>query len=84
VTSEERMKLAERIAKHDAPFLGDVKVENHGSLILLKTLTPAAVAWVEENVSRSGFQPYWPFLVCEPRYTQAVIDGARTAGLVVR
>jgi len=84
VTSEERMKLAKRIAKHDAPFLGDVKVENHGSLILLKTLTPAAVAWVEENVSRSGFQPYWPFLVCEPRYTQAVIDGARTAGLVVR
>jgi hypothetical protein len=84
VTSEERMKLAKRIAKHDAPFLGDVKVENHSSLILLKTLTPAAVAWVEENVSRSGFQPYWPFLVCEPRYTQAVIDGARTAGLVVR
>jgi hypothetical protein len=47
-------------------------------------LTPAAVAWVEENVSRSGFQPYWPFLVCEPRYAQAVIDGARSAGLVVR
>jgi hypothetical protein len=84
VTSEETMKLAKRIAKLAAPFLGDIKVENHGSIILLKTLTPAAIAWVEENVSRSGFQPYWPFLVCEPRYAQAVIDGARNAELVVR
>ena len=84
MTSAEMMEIATRIAKHDAPFLGDIKVENHGSLVLLKTLTPAGIAWVEESVFHSGFQPYWPFLICEHRYAQAVIDGARSAGLSVR
>ena len=60
----------------------DVRIFDDGSIVLLKPLTDAAVAWVEDNVSReNGFQPYWPTVVVEPRFVRPVLQGMSLAGL---
>ncbi len=62
----------------------DVRVENHGSIMLFIVLTPAAVEWVAENVPTEGWQ--WlgqrSFAV-EPRYADNLIAGMEDAGLIV-
>lgn len=62
----------------------DIRVENHGSVVLLALCTEAAREWAEEHMSHEGFQPYLPeMLVVEPRYLNDIVAGAREAGLEV-
>jgi hypothetical protein len=62
----------------------DFSFENHGSLCLLRPLTPFAVEWVNENIGQNnGFQPYWPTVVIEPRYCEAIFEGIAADGLSV-
>lgn len=84
MTTDDKMELARRIAKHAAPFLCDMAIENCGSVIILRVVTDRAVAWVEEKIQRGDYAPYWPSLVCESRYAQEIIDAARRDGLVVK
>jgi hypothetical protein len=60
----------------------DVRVENHGSIVLLRPVTGAASAWLDENLA-SDAMSYGGATVCEPRYVQPIIDGMQEAGLVV-
>jgi hypothetical protein len=61
-----------------------IRVEDHGSVILLHPATDAARDWLEEHVGRDdGFQPYWPVVVCEPRYVGDIVAGATLDGLRV-
>jgi hypothetical protein len=63
----------------------DIRVENHGSVVLLRPATPAGRAWLEANCDRSGYQPLGGgTLLCEPRYVAVIVAGARGAGLEVR
>jgi hypothetical protein len=62
----------------------DFLLEDHGSLVLLRPLTACAREWVEKNIGRdNGFQPYWPTVVIEPRYVQAILDGIVEAEMTV-
>jgi len=62
----------------------DFVVENHGSIFLLKPLTPSATSWVEEHIGQAnGFQPYFPTVVVEPRYIGDIVEGIRIDGLEV-
>lgn len=63
----------------------DARIRNHGSVVLIDPLTASAVSWVDENIGRgNGFQPWYPSVLCEPRYAGAIVDGMRADGLHVR
>lgn len=62
----------------------DFLVENHGSIFLLIPLSDSAQAWVDEHIgSENGFQPYWPTVVIEHRFADAILAGIAKAELVV-
>lgn len=61
----------------------DVLIENHGSLMLFRLLTPEAIKWVDENVSEDA-QFFGGGLCVEPRYAQDLAQGMIDAGLTVR
>lgn len=62
----------------------DFSVENYGSIVLLRPLSELGRAWVEENVSQEGFQPFWPNVLIEPRYVSDILQGLANARLAVR
>jgi len=63
----------------------DFAVENHGCIVLLRPLTEAGIDYVNENIGQdNGFQPYWPTVLFELRYTDQFIDAIREDGLLVR
>jgi hypothetical protein len=63
----------------------DIRVENHGSIVLLRPATPAGRTWLEANCHRSGYPAFsGGTLLCEPRLVAGIIPGAREAGLEVR
>jgi hypothetical protein len=77
------MKTAHNVVSEVAPF-HDFKVENHGSIFLLRPDTEAAKSWVEEHIGEAnGYQPYWPNVVIEPRYVGDIVNGITADGLVV-
>lgn len=61
----------------------DFLVENHGSIFLLRALTPAANSWIEENLSEER-QTFGSAIVVEHRYIADIVRGAQADGLVVR
>jgi hypothetical protein len=62
----------------------DFTFEYHGSLCLLRPLTPSAVEWVNEKIGQdNGYQPYWPKVVIESRYCEAIFEGIAADGLSV-
>jgi hypothetical protein len=58
----------------------DFILENHGSNFLLSPPTDAARTWIDEHISREGFQPYWPTVAVEFGYVESVIQGIRKDG----
>lgn len=41
-----------------------------------------ARAWVDENIGKdNGFQPYYPTVIIEPRYLEAILEGIEGDGL---
>ena len=63
----------------------DFRVENHGSIVLLRPLTPSAASWVEGHIGQeNGFQPYFPTVVVEPRYIADIVEGIQGDGLAVQ
>ncbi len=63
----------------------DFLCENHGSIFLLRPLTPSATSWLEEHIGQdNGFQPYWPTCVIEHRYIWPILEGIQNDGLAVR
>lgn len=61
----------------------DVRVENHGSIILVNPLTGPAIDWVADNLP-DDVQMFGNAIVVEPRYVGAIIDGMINDGLEVR
>ena len=62
----------------------DIRVENEGSIFLLRPSTDAARSWVNEHIGPdNGFQPYWPTVVIERRYAQDILEGVIAEGMVV-
>ena len=61
----------------------DVKVEDHGSVILLTPLTAEAREWFEQNIHSEGWQWFGGSLAAEPRYVADVVEGLNNAGFAV-
>ena len=64
-------------------MMADVKIENHGSLVLIQPLTEAASDWLDENISEDA-QLFGGAVVVEPRYVEAIVEGMQNDGLEVR
>jgi hypothetical protein len=61
----------------------DFIVENHGSIFLLRPLTPAAHSWIESNLPEDRLT-FGNAVVVEHRYIAEIVRGAQTDGLVLR
>ncbi len=59
----------------------DIRIEDHGSLTLVRGFTPAGTTWLEEHVAFEHF--FGGAGVAEPRYVGQIIDGAIGDGLIV-
>jgi hypothetical protein len=63
----------------------DFTVRDEGTIVLLTPHTEPARNWIHEHIGRnSGFQPYYPIIVIEPRYFGPILEGIRDSGLEVR
>jgi hypothetical protein len=61
----------------------DIRVDSHGSIILLHPATETAADWLRDHVAEDA--QWWAgALVVEPRYVEDIVNGAREDGLEVR
>lgn len=60
--------------------VGDVRVEPHGSLVLVRPLTAAAREWLDEHVAEES-QWFGGALACEPRYVGELLAALVADGL---
>jgi hypothetical protein len=61
----------------------DIAFENHGSIVLIRGLSEAGQAWLDENVGNDETQYFGNAIAAEPRYCQDFALGARRDGLVI-
>jgi len=63
-----------------------VRIEYHGSLYLLRPLTPEAKLWLIDNVGTPSDEVQWfgGAVVVEPRYVGDILEGLRADGLVAQ
>lgn len=60
----------------------DIRVRNHGSLVILIGLSEAGDRWLDASLHPEA--PRWGGgYVVEPRYVDAILDGAHDDGLEV-
>ena len=74
------------MANHEhvsSPTPVDVEVENHGSVVLLRPITPEAKDWIEENCATESWQFMGTALAVEPRYVSPILAGLREDGFTV-
>lgn len=61
----------------------DIRITNHGSIVILHAISEAAREWLDENLA-GDVQTWGPTgYVVEPRYVDPIIDGAIADGLEV-
>jgi hypothetical protein len=61
------------------------RVENHGSIVLVRPLTLDCQAWLQANTAEEGedmAQWFGGALVVEPRYVEALVRGLVEEGFV--
>ena len=61
----------------------DIQFEFHGSIILIRGLSEAGQAWLDENVGNEQTQYLGTPIAAEPRYCPAIFQGAQRDGLRV-
>jgi hypothetical protein len=61
----------------------DIRVEDHGSIVLLRPLNETADQWLGENLDPNALT-FGNAVAVEPRYVGPIVAGAREAGLEVR
>ncbi len=70
---------------HSGKIPADSTVENHGSIFLLKPLTPSATSWIEEHIGQDNqYQPYFPTVVVEHRYIADIVTDVQNDGLAAQ
>ena len=60
----------------------DFLCENHGSIFLLRPISPSAFAWIQEHLPPDRIT-FGNAVVIEPRYVWAILVGLQEDGLVV-
>ena len=61
----------------------DVRVFDHGSVMMVQPISAAAMAWVDENVKIDGWQWLGCAFAVDPRYLISLVEGMQDCGLVV-
>jgi len=74
MTACERIRAAREAREHEVDF----RVENHGSIVLLRPLTDSAETWVEDFVAYQ--QTFGDAIVVEHRYIAAIVEGFEAEG----
>ncbi len=64
----------------------DFKLENHGSLFLIRPLNSTAKGWMDDHLPMDSPETqFWgDAVVIEPRYVAPIVDGIIGDGLVLR
>jgi hypothetical protein len=62
----------------------DLRFENHFSLFLIRPLSEIGQQWLDANVGDENTLTFGGAVVCEPRYVEAILQGATEAGLAVQ
>jgi hypothetical protein len=65
-----------------SPTQSDFICENHGSVFLLRPISPAAFLWIHENLPPDR-QVLGNAVAVEHRYIWAILSGIQEAGLAV-
>jgi hypothetical protein len=65
------------------PTVPDIRVENHGSIVLFFPETDAGQEWIDANLNPEPWQWFGRGLAVEPRYAGPVIESAMDDGLEV-
>lgn len=60
----------------------DLKVENHGTIFLVRPVTRAGSQWLADTKPDDA-QFFGSAMAVEPRYVEGVVNAAREAGLEV-
>lgn len=72
------------MAAHRALPVGpDFRIDNHGSILILNALTPAAQEWVADHIPEDAMSWGAHGTVVEPRYMGDIVDGIINDGLEV-
>jgi hypothetical protein len=58
-------------------------IEDHGSIVLVRPLTPDVATWLQENVDEQA-QWFGAALVVEPRYVEALVEGLVEQGFAAQ
>jgi hypothetical protein len=69
-------------ASGSSPTRSDFICENHGSIFLLRPVSPASFDWIESHLP-SDRTTFGNAVVIEPRYVWAILVGLQDDGLVV-
>jgi hypothetical protein len=62
--------------------MADLSVDNHGSILILRGETAEGKDWISEHIP-SDAQSWCGGVVVEPRYLDAIVEGAMNDGLEV-
>ena len=62
----------------------DLIFENHGSLFLIRPVSPTGQTWLDENVGDENTLTFGGAVGCEPRYVENIFLGAKSERLVCR
>jgi hypothetical protein len=60
----------------------DIGIVDHGSVVILKGRSPEGQQWLEQNISPDALRWGGGF-VAEPRYVDAIVQGAISDGMGV-
>ncbi|HEX7013600.1 MAG TPA: hypothetical protein VF161_12670 [Steroidobacteraceae bacterium] len=61
----------------------DIRITNHGSIVILHAISEAAREWLDANLA-DDVQTWGPTgYVVEPRYVDPIIEGAIADGLEI-
>lgn len=60
------------------------RVEDHGSIVLLRPLTADVEEWIEEHVGGEDTQYWGSAVVVEPRYIEPIVQALVAEGFVAQ
>jgi hypothetical protein len=79
---DESLEKAEQFLEMSTPMSNDFQVTNHGSIVLLEPITPAAKEWAQMNLP-DDVQMFGRAIAVEPRYIHDIMQGIQGDGLTV-
>lgn len=63
--------------------MADIRIEDHGSIMMVRPISEAGEAWVNENLTNPETQFWGGAAACERRYVEDIVYGVQCDGLEV-